>query len=81
MKEIKLTPLKELTAEIIKKDLIVHATRSSLRRVAGTRSSIFVPASEKCPDMTYILSADGKAWVPNVLSVDVNKYLLLKSLG
>lgn len=89
------TPITELNEETVK-GLIIHATRSSIRRAAAVKPMITIPADEagKLPTLHYVVEAvkevvDLKSGETkkvatcsvHALSSEVTKYLLYKSIG
>lgn len=81
MTEVKFTPLEKLTAEDVKK-MIIHSTRSSIRRAAAVKPFTTVPATDNCPTLTYIHEVDPitkeESFSIHALSADITRFLLLQ---
>lgn len=81
MAEVKFTPLEKLTTEDVKK-MIIHSTRSSIRRAAAIKPFTTVPATDNCPTLTYIHEVDPvtkeESYSIHALSADITRFLLLQ---
>lgn len=84
MKKIELVKLQELTAEDINK-LIIHSTRSGIRRAAQEKPMVTVPGDDKVPTLYYILEVNQETQEPfysiHALSADLTKFLLVRQLN
>jgi len=81
MAEVKFTPLEKLTVDDVKK-MIIHSTRSSIRRAAAIKPFTTVPATDECPTLTYIHEVDPvtkeESFSIHALASDVTRFLLLQ---
>jgi hypothetical protein len=84
MEMINLEPLKELTVEDVQR-LVIHATRSSIRRAGAVKPMVVVAASEKVPTLYYVQEMNPETkeveWSIHALSADVTRFLLLQSVN
>lgn len=84
METVNLTPIKELTLDNVNQ-LVIHTTRSSIRRAAAVKPMVSYPATDKVPALYYVQEIDPEtkeqSWSIHALSVEVSKFLLLKSIG
>lgn len=84
MENVNLTPITELTLDNVNQ-LVIHTTRSSIRRAAAVKPMVTYPATDKVPELHYIQNIDPDTkevtWSIHALSVEVSKFLLLKSIG
>lgn len=86
--KIELEKITELTDDVVDK-MIIHSTRSSIRRAAAVRPTVIVPynkdTNSKVPTLYYILDHDPKEdvdfWTIHALSADVNKFSLLQNVS
>lgn len=82
MSLVTLTPITELTVDNVKQ-LTIHSTRNSIRRLSVGKNMITIPASDKVPTIYYIEEIDEVTnrhyWSIHALSVEVTKFLLYKS--
>lgn len=83
MKEFKITPITELTEEVVEQ-LVIHSTRSGIRRASAVKPFVAYPATDKVPALTYVVedvTEEGEAICSiHALSTDVTKFILLQSV-
>jgi hypothetical protein len=82
--KIEFTPLTKLTQKDVKR-LIIHATRSSIRRAAAVKPFITVPETENCPTLTYIHEVNPitgeEDWSLHALATELTRFILLQLVG
>jgi hypothetical protein len=83
MEKIELVKIQELTLGDINR-LIIHSTRSGIRRAADSKPMITVPGTNKVPTLYYILEVNQDTqeefYSIHALSSDLTKFLLMRQL-
>jgi len=84
MDKIELIRIRELTLGDINR-LVIHSTRSGIRRAAENKPMITVPGDSKVPTLYYILEVNQESqeefYSIHALSTDLTKFLLTRQLN
>jgi hypothetical protein len=84
MSKLELNKITELTLEDINK-LIIHSTRSGIRRAAQEKPMITVPGDDKVPTLHYIREFNPETqegyYSIHALSSDLTKFLLMRQVS
>lgn len=82
MLDFKITPITELSEEVIN-EMFIHSTRGSIRRASSVKPFVSYPATDEVPAITYVVEeVDSETKEArcsyHVLTSDVTKFLLKK---
>lgn len=84
MLDFKITPITELSEEVIN-EMFIHSTRGSIRRASSVKPFVSYPATDEVPAITYVVedvdpeTKEAKCTY-HVLTSDVTKFLLKKAI-